>query len=155
VDDFAGSARRMVWIVRSSVQGNETRFAASHKVTRADRRQSTMKILLAVDGSTFSAAATKAIVREHRPQDTEVKVLHVVDIALPIPKLYAAGYREESLTQGEDLLQTTAQELTNAGYSVSRSLQEGDPRTKIIDTAAEWHADLIVVGSHGRRGAFN
>lgn len=28
----------------------------------------------------------------------------------------------------------------------------GNPKAKIIDTAVEWHADLIVLGSHGRTG---
>ena len=28
----------------------------------------------------------------------------------------------------------------------------GDIRDTIIDAAAEWRADLIVVGSHGQRG---
>ena len=34
----------------------------------------------------------------------------------------------------------------------SVELQTGDPRTLIVDTAAELHADLIVMGTHGRRG---
>ena len=111
-----------------------------------------MKILLAIDGSKFSEAAAKAVAREYQPQEAEVKLLHVVDIPLPIPTSDAAGYREESLKHGEELLQRTAQELISAGYKVSKSLEEGDPRSKIIDNAAHWGADLIVVGSHGRKG---
>ncbi|HXZ20805.1 MAG TPA: universal stress protein, partial [Candidatus Acidoferrales bacterium] len=32
------------------------------------------------------------------------------------------------------------------------ALEKGDVRLRIIDAAAEWNADLIVLGSHGRSG---
>ena len=31
-------------------------------------------------------------------------------------------------------------------------VEEGDPKTKTLDHAATWNADVIVMGSHGRRG---
>jgi nucleotide-binding universal stress UspA family protein len=34
----------------------------------------------------------------------------------------------------------------------STEVQTGDPRTLIVETAAQLHADLIVMGTHGRRG---
>jgi nucleotide-binding universal stress UspA family protein len=34
----------------------------------------------------------------------------------------------------------------------SAELQTGDPRTLIVDTAEQLHADLIIMGTHGRRG---
>jgi len=34
----------------------------------------------------------------------------------------------------------------------STELQTGDPRTLIVDTAAQLRADLIIMGTHGRRG---
>jgi nucleotide-binding universal stress UspA family protein len=34
----------------------------------------------------------------------------------------------------------------------STELQTGDPRTLIVQGAAQVHADLIVMGTHGRRG---
>jgi nucleotide-binding universal stress UspA family protein len=33
---------------------------------------------------------------------------------------------------------------------VTTAVQQGDPKSMTIDASAEWHADLIVVGSHGR-----
>jgi nucleotide-binding universal stress UspA family protein len=35
---------------------------------------------------------------------------------------------------------------------VDTAVEKGDVRLKIIDSAAEWNADLIVIGSHGRSG---
>ena len=42
--------------------------------------------------------------------------------------------------------------IHEAGLSVTPALQEGDPRSQIIDVAREWRADLIVLGPHGRTG---
>lgn len=111
-----------------------------------------MKVLLATDGSKFSQAATQAIISQWRQQGTEVKVLNVVDLPLLIPTLYAAEFREESLKHGEELVRQAEQPLTKAGYKVETAVEEGDPKSKIVEDAARWKADLIILGSHGRRG---
>jgi nucleotide-binding universal stress UspA family protein len=111
-----------------------------------------MKVLLATDGSEFSEEATKAVISQCRPQGTEVRVLNVVDLPLLIPTLYAAEYRVESLKNGEDLVRHAQQSLKKAGYKVETAVEEGDPKSKIVEDAARWHADLIILGSHGRRG---
>ena len=38
-----------------------------------------MRILLAIDDSKFSEAAIEAVIEQARPEDTEVRVLHVVE----------------------------------------------------------------------------
>jgi nucleotide-binding universal stress UspA family protein len=111
-----------------------------------------MRVLLAIDGSKFSEAATQAVIRQSQPQGTEVKVLHVVDLALLIPTSYAAGFRAESLKNGEELVRQAEQALSKAGYKVQTAVEEGDPKSRIVEDAANWKADLIVIGSHGRRG---
>ena len=42
--------------------------------------------------------------------------------------------------------------VVGSGFDASASVREGDPKTVILDCATEWGADLIVVGSHGRKG---
>lgn len=111
-----------------------------------------MRILLATDGSIFSEAATQAVISQCRPQETEVTVLNVVDLPLLIPTLYAAEFREESLKNGKDVVRQAEQRLTKAGYKVETAVEEGDPKSKIVEDAARWHSDLIVLGSHGRKG---
>jgi len=37
-------------------------------------------------------------------------------------------------------------------HSLTAAVEEGDPKSKILDTARDWDADLIVLGSHGRKG---
>ena len=126
-----------------------------------------MKILLAIDDSKFSEAAIRMVVAQNRPQDTEVLVLHVLEsIEIIFPQLaaeYSSGYyppepvdldklREQRRKPTRELVADTAEKLRCAGFPVDTTVTEGDARDEIIDKAAEWHADLIVVGSHGRKG---
>ena len=111
-----------------------------------------MRLLLAIDDSKFSEAATQAVIAQFQPQGTEVKVVNVVDLAIPIPTSDAAGFRQESLKHGQEVVRRAEQMLNRAGYIVQTAVEEGDPRSKIIDQATQWNAELIVVGSHGRKG---
>jgi nucleotide-binding universal stress UspA family protein len=111
-----------------------------------------MKIVLAIDESRFSEAATQAVIAQYQPQGTEVKVLNVVDLPLPIPTSDAAGFRELSLKHGQELVQRAERSLSKAGYKTQTAVEEGDPKSKIVDQAKNWKADLIVMGSHGRKG---
>jgi nucleotide-binding universal stress UspA family protein len=110
-----------------------------------------MKILLAVDDSKFSEAAIQAVIAQYQPQGTEVRVLNVVDLAIPIPTSDAAGFREESLKRGQEVVRRAEQTLNRAGFTAQTAVEEGYPKSKIIDQATHWNAELIVVGSHGRK----
>jgi nucleotide-binding universal stress UspA family protein len=100
------------------------------------------------------------VVAQNRPQSTEVRVTHVVapieafsytEIPLAyVPKLEEV--RKERLKQAQELVSRAARQLQDAGFKVETVVREGDIRTEIIDIAAEWQADLIIVGSHGRKG---
>lgn len=117
-----------------------------------------MRILLAIDGSKFSDAATHAVTAQAIPETTEVRVVHVVDIMEnPFPAMTAFDAEIEHAPNvqrnpAEALVEATAELLRAAGLKATTAVEWGDPKSKIIDAAAEWHADLIVVGSHGRTG---
>lgn len=118
-----------------------------------------MKILLAVDDSKFSEAARQRVIAQSQLPNTEVRVLHVVEpvhltgeLGAYIPDIDISAVQAERLKKAEELIERIGQALRAAGLKVSTALEEGDPKTKIIDHAEAWHADLIVVGSHGRKG---
>jgi nucleotide-binding universal stress UspA family protein len=115
-----------------------------------------MKILLGVDDSRFSADLVRAVVDQFRPKDTEVRVLHVLQpVALSEPPEMAAGYAPELESEerpAHDLVERIAKELRSAGFMADTAVATGDVRESIIDAAAEWNSDLIVVGSHGQSG---
>ena len=119
-----------------------------------------MKILLAIDESEFSKEAIRTLIEQVRTKGTEVRVLHVVEpitgymSADMIPHFvpYVAEVEEDRRKQAKGLVQRSAQKLREEGFKTSEIVDVGDPKMKIIDHAAQWHADLIVVGSHGWKG---
>ena len=44
------------------------------------------------------------------------------------------------------------QVLASAGLKATADVLSGNPKEVILEEAKKWNADLIVVGSHGRRG---
>jgi len=117
-----------------------------------------MKILLAVDESRFSQAATQTVLKRADPQKDEVRVVHVVDILTnrtPEMNAYYPGVdhaRDAQRKIAETLVAETAKLLCSGNLRVDTVVEWGNPKSKIIDAAAQWHADVIVLGSHGRTG---
>ncbi len=121
-----------------------------------------MKILLAIDDSKFSEAALQLVIAQSRPEGTQVRLVHVTEpITFLFPPEMASEYvptpeladlRKEQLRKAQEFLAGAAKKLQVAGFAADTALFEGDVRTEIIDIATEWHADLIVIGSHGRKG---
>jgi nucleotide-binding universal stress UspA family protein len=119
-----------------------------------------MKILLAIDDSEFSERAVKTVVEHVRPQGAKVQVLHVVNPILANLVRYSS-YRfvvnikkleQEMLSHAEEVVKRAAETLRKAKFDVAVRVERGEPKKMILQAAAEWKADLIVVGSHGRSG---
>lgn len=107
-----------------------------------------MKILLAIDGSKSSEAAIQAVLRQMRRENVEVRVLHVIEPFL----LMTDAALAESRDAAQELVTKAGKLLQTAGFKVVTSVEDGDPRGRIVDVAQNWKADLIVVASHGRKG---
>jgi nucleotide-binding universal stress UspA family protein len=89
------------------------------------------------------------------PDRIEVCVLHIIEPVL-VPD-YGGGKQIEAEEQwrqerGKELVTRSEQLLAKEGFKVTTVIQEGDARLGIVDYAGQWKADLIVVGSHGRKG---
>jgi len=118
-----------------------------------------MRILLAIDDSKFSEAAVEAVIAQARPHGTEVRVLHVVEAPPLLVARELGGYEpalqnamEFQKEQAAALVAKTAEVLRARNLEVTTALEVGDPKSQILDVAEQWHADLIVLGSHGRKG---
>ena len=122
-----------------------------------------MKILLAIDDSDFSKAAVDTLIQQVRPENAEVHVMHVVEsIRLMPPYLgFGAGpafpgeftsILEDWRKHGQELVAEAAARLQAAGFKTTTSICDDDAKNAILSFAEEWHAGLIVVGSHGRKG---
>jgi nucleotide-binding universal stress UspA family protein len=117
-----------------------------------------MKILLAVDDSRYSEAAVQAVIRQMRREGAEVCVFHVVAPLVIIPYAYMGqvetleAAQQERMKEGKELAERTAQQLRSAGFQVHTVIEEGELKTAILVKAVLWDADLIFMGSHGRKG---
>jgi nucleotide-binding universal stress UspA family protein len=59
---------------------------------------------------------------------------------------------EAETKQAQVLVAKVADGLRSNGLKVTAAVEQGEPKSKIIEAASKWHADLIVVGSHSRKG---
>lgn len=119
-----------------------------------------MKVLLAIDGSEFSEAASRMVATQLPASKIEVLVMQAVEpLVFSNPPQMAAGYApemgvrlQELIKQAKDTTVKAAEVLRTAGFKADVRVVENEIRTAILDVAAEWHADLIVLGSHGKKG---
>ncbi|WP_042887364.1 universal stress protein [Cupriavidus necator] len=118
------------------------------------------KIVVAVDGSSTSDLALGEAIRVAVPGGATVLAVYVVDNYMP---MFDAGYYDPSQLQkafeesGQRALQAAAQRLAAAGVAhearlVSEAPVPGDIGASINEAARQWGADLLVIGTHGRRG---
>jgi len=124
-----------------------------------------LKILLATDGSACSLQAAHAVAKFPWPEGTVFQVLSVEELMVVANQLetaslaavYPASQLELLATQAHDRAVAAIAEakevLRAAGrYVVESSMPLGEPRGLVVEFAKDWPADLIVLGSHGRRG---
>jgi nucleotide-binding universal stress UspA family protein len=131
------------------------------RATREDTaryRQSGIKILLATDGSDYSKAAASCVAGRPWPQNSEARVVSCADPfegmveeeVSSIEELMSR--REVGMTQEENAVYQAMQVVSSAGLKTTGEVLSGYPKGKIVEEAKKWGADLVVVGSHGRRG---
>jgi nucleotide-binding universal stress UspA family protein len=115
-----------------------------------------MRILLAIDDSEHSDAATKSILERPWPTGSTVRVLHVAQMLAPIPSPFGVLRYEEFtqslLKEAQAVLERTTAKLGALAMPLESAVRQGDPRQEIVKDAEQLGADLIVVGSHGRTG---
>lgn len=111
------------------------------------------RILVAVDGSETSNRALVAGLQLAREGDATVLLLHCIDELL---LLASGGLGAGSVpAKGGKVLEDAEAIARAAGVPVEKRLADM-PAQRLGETVAEhakdWKADLIVIGSHGRRG---
>jgi nucleotide-binding universal stress UspA family protein len=120
-------------------------------------------VLLAVDGSECSELAVQTVIDRFRPDETDVKVIHAVEWMREMPLCFQYGVgaeagqdvlesRKASFDRAREMVERVAAQLEFKGFHASVSTPDTDPRHAIVDAARSWKADVIVIGSHGRRG---
>src|SRR5262245_35674122 len=111
-----------------------------------------MKILIGVDDSSFSKIAVDEVARRPWEPGTKVKIVSVIET--PYDTTWQEAGMENPYKVARASVDRATEMLRRGGndFEIIGQIVEGSPKQVILDEAEEWGADLIVVGSHGRRG---
>jgi nucleotide-binding universal stress UspA family protein len=115
------------------------------------------RILCPTDFSEFSRRAFEQAVALARQTQAELTLLHVYPFLVPLggdAPYFPSGLPLDPATRARLLgeLEAAAAPARVAGLTPSLLLVEGDPSEEILRQARTIEADLIVTGTHGRRG---
>jgi nucleotide-binding universal stress UspA family protein len=118
------------------------------------------KILVPVDGSATSELGLQEATKLAKLTGARVRLLHVVDVlSLAIAGEGMVGTAGDVLAavreSGQAILQRAEASVQSAALGVDTVLLDntaGRVAEIVADEAASWGADLIVLGTHGRRG---
>jgi len=116
------------------------------------------KILVPIDGSKTAVAGLEEAVKLAKAVGGRIRVFHVVNefiLDYSYAGMYASNLVESLRASGERVLKDAEALVRQSGVEVDGVLQEsigGPAADLILVQAREWKAELIVMGTHGRRG---
>ena len=117
-------------------------------------------ILVAVDGSETSKLALKEAIGLARETEARLLLLHVADVMMVNQDMEFVDiyeFRETFAQAGRKVLENALEIASDGKVSAESKLVEIDKFGQripeiIVKEADAWPADLIVLGTHGRRG---
>jgi nucleotide-binding universal stress UspA family protein len=120
----------------------------------------TNKVLVAIDETGLSEVVVQSLSAQMHPDQTEVLVLQIVEpLIYSAPPEMAPGYqpemavrRKERQERAKDGVDSAVDVLRASGFKATSNVVESEIKEGILDTAAKWGANLIVVTSHARQG---
>jgi nucleotide-binding universal stress UspA family protein len=146
--DVLRKALCSVEVVRGIAAGQTPRFGGP------------MKVLMATDGSELSMRAVQSVARSLWPAGTTFRAIAVPEFVVTymapdyLTNELVSDLRTNSMTQSREALVRALDTLKRAGHTAD-GIVPGDgesPVAAIVREAEAWGANLVVVGSHGRRG---
>jgi nucleotide-binding universal stress UspA family protein len=117
-------------------------------------------ILVPVDGSATSTRGLQEAIAMAKLTHGSVRLIHVIDeMPFALSAEGMAAWSGDMLAllreSGEAILKVGKEQAEAAGVAVDTVLHdsfEGRVCDLVVDEANAWKADLIVIGTHGRRG---
>lgn len=117
------------------------------------------RILVPVDGSRTSVAGLREAIRLAKGCNARIRLIHVVDESMAF-RDSAFSFGTDNILDilkrgGEKALKGAADVVAKQGLKAETSLVEsfrGRVADAVVAEAKKWRADLMVLGTHGRRG---
>lgn len=119
-----------------------------------------MKILIATDGARQSEAAIEMLKRFRLEPTDQIKIVSVVDMAVPMAVDIYGGYMPNTAEIEQSARENAERILSDAASAIRKHYDTtelhiitevlfGSPESRIVEAARDFKADLVVVGSHG------
>jgi nucleotide-binding universal stress UspA family protein len=112
------------------------------------------RVLVSVDEAPIAAHAADVAIELASGLGAKLAFVHVVDpasVAAPDAGIPAGELIGQAEQDAKRLLAGFRQRLS-VDVTPLEFVRVGTPATEVVHAAAEWPADVIVIGSHGRRG---
>ena len=118
------------------------------------------RILVPIDGSPTSRQSLAEAIRLAKLTGGQVRLLHMVDAQTLTMTVGAYGaftgdIYDDMQKEGEKILEEARQQALDAGVAADVAMEQG-VRSRLADVVLDqikaWPADLVVLGTHGRRG---
>jgi nucleotide-binding universal stress UspA family protein len=113
------------------------------------------RILVAVDFSAPGDEALERAIELARQSQASIDLLHVIEPGgdeFPFGFTSYGSDRAGLVAYIDRELASRAGRVQGEGVTCRTGLAEGQPAAEIVDRARDLGADLIVIGTHGRRG---
>jgi nucleotide-binding universal stress UspA family protein len=111
------------------------------------------QILVPTDGSDAAGHAVRRAVDLASRYDARIHALYVKDTSA-FASLEGAGESmlDAMTAEGEAAIEAVERVAADAGLATATAVVEGTPHRAIVDYVAANDIDLVVMGTHGRRG---
>ena len=112
------------------------------------------RILISVDNHENSLTVARKGLELAEKLGAKAALLFVVNTAKAMGNIEANILPQEAMILLKKEAQQTLDQLSEmyCGEDVVKFMPEGHPAEDIIKTAVNWEADLIIVGTHGKKG---
>jgi nucleotide-binding universal stress UspA family protein len=118
-------------------------------------------IMLAIDGSDASELALQEAIKLAQQQKAELRIIHIVDESYIYhggPGFDYSSFIASIRNEGQRILDCAEEtirkhsQIKYESYLVELQPLQGRVAENIVAEANAWPADILVIGTHGRRG---
>lgn len=118
------------------------------------------RIVVTMDDTKSAHHALDQAIQLAKEQKAKLRIVHVVDyvnLTAGVEGVNIERFMDSIKEFGKDLLKRSVERAAKKGVKAERKLIESSElmshiAEKILADATKWRSDLIVIGTHGRRG---
>ena len=115
------------------------------------------KILFPIDFTENSAKILPYVLSVSEKYDSTIYLIHVMQDLLKwagfyVPHLSMEKFQKEALNSAEKFMDKVCEDQLQSCPMFQRKIVSGDPTVEILKTIESENIDLVIMGTHGRKG---